>query len=193
MKKHMKEDVIKAGEYLFKNNGYYNTSTEDILMESDYPRSSFYYHFKSKEKFAEEVLEYYGKNSVKMYSSVLKDKNIISPIERFTLFFDIMCTIAENKEFKSECLIQKLSVECAGTNENIRNAALSQLVQILAVYEACIIEGQLKKEIRDDIEANTVANLIQSQLYGGFIVSRLNNSSDVMKENMNLTIDYIRR
>jgi len=56
MKKHSKEHVIEVGEELFKSQGFHNTGTEDILKKSEYPRSSFYYHFKSKENFAVQVL-----------------------------------------------------------------------------------------------------------------------------------------
>ena len=71
MKKHDKDYVIKIGEELFKTQGYHNTGTEDILKKSEYPRSSFYYTFKSKEGFAIQVLENYGTNAAQFYQSVL--------------------------------------------------------------------------------------------------------------------------
>jgi len=55
-----KGHVIKIGEDLFRSQDYFNTGTEEILWKSDYPRSSFYHHFTSRESFAAQVLEQYG-------------------------------------------------------------------------------------------------------------------------------------
>ncbi|OUS00400.1 hypothetical protein A9Q86_10540 [Flavobacteriales bacterium 33_180_T64] len=192
MKKHNKEDVIKVGQDLFKTVGYYNTGTEEILKESNYPRSSFYYNFKSKEKFAEHVLEYYGNNSVKFYSSILKDPKVKSPLKRFELFSILITDIAHKNEFKSECLIQKFSVECAGNNENLRDATQKQLNKLLQIFKNCIEEGQSIGEFRTDIASIEMAKFIHAQLYGGFLLSRLDNDISVLRNNLKHALDFIK-
>lgn len=192
MKKHNKEDVIKVGLKLFQTNGYFNTGTEDILKESDYPRSSFYYNFKSKEGFAENVIEYYGKKSEDFYNAILEEQKVKSPLERFGLFFSTVTDLAEKSQFKSECLIQKMAVECAGTNDVLRNVTCTQLQKMLGVFKSCIEEGQNKMEIRTDLESMDMAKFIHAQLYGGFLLSRLHNDVTIMKNNMKYALDYIR-
>ncbi|AUP78490.1 TetR/AcrR family transcriptional regulator [Flavivirga eckloniae] len=192
MKKHNKEDVIKVGQNLFKTVGYHNTGTEEILQESNYPRSSFYYNFKSKEQFAEHVLEYYGNNSAKLYSSILEDQNVKSPLKRFELFAIIITDMAEKNNFKSECLIQKFSVECAGNNENLRDASQKQLEKLLLIFKNCLEEGQHKEEIRTDLDTLDMAKFIHAQLYGGFLLSRLQNDISVLKNNMTYVLEYIK-
>ena len=86
MKKHSKETVIKIGEELFRSQGYHNTGTETILQKSDYPRSSFYYHFKNKEGFALQVLDYYGGRVTDFYNNVLTDQSIGSSLQRLEAF-----------------------------------------------------------------------------------------------------------
>ncbi|MFK7921880.1 MAG: TetR/AcrR family transcriptional regulator [Bacteroidia bacterium] len=193
MKKHKKENVIQIGEELFKTQGYHNTGTEDILKKSDYPRSSFYYNFKSKEGFAIEVLEHYGTNASKFYQSILNDKKRGSPLTRLEKFANIMKDTASNKNFKSECLVQKFAVECAAINDDLRIATEIQLNKILSVIESCIKEGQENQEIRTDISASKLSELFHSQIYGGFILSRLKNKGDVMGSNMNMILSYLKR
>lgn len=192
MKKHSKENVIKVGQDLFKTVGYYNTGTEEILKQSDYPRSSFYYNFKSKEKFAEHVIEYYGNNSVIFYSSVLENQKVKSPLKRFEQFCVIIADMAEKNKFGSECLIQKFSAECAGHNENLRAISQKQLEKLLTIHKNCIEEGQLKGEIRTDIESIEMAKFIQAQLYGGFLLARLQSDITVLKNNLKYALDFIR-
>ncbi|NMH89046.1 TetR/AcrR family transcriptional regulator [Flavivirga algicola] len=192
MKKHDKESVIKVGQNLFKTIGYYNTGTEEILKQSDYPRSSFYYNFKSKEKFAEHVLEYYGNNSVKFYRSILEDQKVKSPMKRFELFSILMADMASKNEFKSECLIQKFSVECAGNNENLRDMTQKQLNKLLLVFKTCIDAGKNAGEVRTDLESIEMAKFLHAQLYGGFLLSRLQNNISILKNNMAYALDFMR-
>ena len=94
-------------------------------------------------------------------------------------------------EFKSECLIQKFSIECAGMNENLRIATQRQSNKMLNVLEECVNEGQRPGEIRQDLPARELAELIQSQLYGSFILGRLARDGEGMKNNMQRVMDYM--
>ncbi len=192
MKKHNKESVITVGLDLFKTIGYCNTGTEEILKKSDYPRSSFYYHFKSKEKFAEHVLEYYGTNSAKFYKSILEDKKIKSPLKRFELFATLMADMANKNNFKSECLIQKFSVECAGNNESLREVTQKQLSKLLQIFVNCIEEGKNIGEIKTDLESMEIATFLHAQLYGGFLLARLQKNAIVMKNSMTYALKAIK-
>ncbi len=55
--KHDINTVIETGQELFRTQGYFNTGTEEILKSSGYPRSSFYYHFKSKDDLYIQIVE----------------------------------------------------------------------------------------------------------------------------------------
>lgn len=192
MKKHRKEHVINIGEKLFRSQGYHHTGTEEILKASEYPRSSFYYNFKSKEGFATQVLENYGSNSEKFYSSILKDKKLGSPTDRLLNFSEIMKEGAVKKKFTSECLIQKLSIECAGVNESFRQSINDQLNKLLSVISECIAEGQTLNEIRSDTSAKELAEYFHGQLYGAFILARLQKDGDVMSKSLKIVIENMR-
>ncbi|MBO3697539.1 TetR/AcrR family transcriptional regulator [Roseivirga sp. E12] len=189
MKKHEKEQVISVGEKLFRSKGYHNTGTEDILKESEYPRSSFYYHFKSKEGFAIQVLENYGANSEKLYRDILMNSKIGSPVDRLKHFAQMLTEMSVQKKFTSECLIQKLSIECAGINDGLRQVINNQMNRLLTVVNECIAEGQSLNEIRSDIPSEELAEYYHSQLYGGFILSRLQQNGKVMNKGLHMAIE----
>lgn len=192
MVRHDINKVIGIGQELFQTQGYFNTGTEEILERSGYPRSSFYYHFKSKEGFASRVLEQYGDSAAEYYNSLLFDDSNRSPMERLEGFVEIMTNTAVEREFKTECLVQKLSIECAGFNDVLRVSTDRQLSKILTVLEACIKEGQQQGEIRQDVDSMELAGMVQSQLYGAFILSRLTHDGEGMKRNIKRVLDYIR-
>ena len=192
MVRHDINKVISVGQELFQSQGYFNTGTEEILEKSSYPRSSFYYHFKSKEGFASRVLEQYGDSAAEFYNSLLFDNPDLSPMERLEGLAETMADTAVEREFKTECLVQKLSIECAGFIEVLRISTDRQLNKILTVLEACIKEGQQHGEIRTDIDSMEMAGMLQSQIYGAFILGRLSNDGEGMKRNIKRVLDYIR-
>jgi TetR/AcrR family transcriptional repressor of nem operon len=192
MVRHDINKVISVGQELFQSQGYFNTGTEEILEKSGYPRSSFYYHFKSKEGFASRVLEQYGDSAAEFYNSLLFDDPGRSPIERLEGLAETMADMAIEREFKTECLVQKLSIECAGFIEVFRESTDRQLNKMLKVLDSCIKEGQQQGEIRQDVNSMEMAGMVQSQIYGAFILGRLSNDGEGMKRNIKRVLDYIR-
>lgn len=192
MVRHDITKVIGVGQELFQSQGYFNTGTEEILEKSGYPRSSFYYHFKSKEGFASRVLEHYGDSAAEYYKSLLFDDSDRSPMERLEGLAETMANTAIEREFKTECLVQKLSIECAGFNDVLRVSTDRQLNKMLTVLEACIKEGREQGEIRQDLDSMEMAGMLQSQLYGAFILGRLTRDGEGMKRNIKWVLDYIR-
>ncbi len=192
MVRHDINKVIGVGQELFQTQGYFNTGTEEILEKSGYPRSSFYYHFKSKEGFASRVLEQYGDGAAEYYKSLLFDDSDCSAMEKLEKLVDTITDTAVEREFKTECLVQKLSIECAGFNDVLRLSTERQLKKILTVLDACIKEGQQQKEIRQDMDSMEIAGMVQSQLYGAFILGRLTLDGEGMKKNIKRVLDYIR-
>ncbi len=188
--KHDINKIILVGENLFKEQGYYNTGTEEILETSAYPRSSFYHHFKNKEGFAKKVLENYGSNAALFYHEILSDSSI-NPLKRIENFFIIMMESTEEKAFKSQCLIQKIAGECAGTNEVLRDAAASELERLIEEFRLCLEKGQELGEIRSDISAYDLASFLQSQLYGSHTLSRLTKSQKPMHIGLKIIISHI--
>ena len=193
MKKHDVYTVIETGQELFQSQGYFNTGTEEILERSGYPRSSFYYHFKSKEGFAIQVLENYGESTAAFYREHLFGDPDAEPVDRIWSFIEGMIDLAVERDFKSECLVQKFSIECAGMNENLRVATQKQINKMLDVLEECVLEGQQNGEIREDLESREVAELIQSQLFGSFILGRLSGDGVGMKKSLKCTVGYVQK
>ena len=61
VKKTSREEILKNSIKLFKLNGYYNTSMENIATACGLIKGSIYHHFKSKEEIGLESLKYIHK------------------------------------------------------------------------------------------------------------------------------------
>ena len=51
-----KDKIIKTARYLFKHQGYRNTTIDDICNSSGVKRGNLYFHFKGKENLAYAVI-----------------------------------------------------------------------------------------------------------------------------------------
>ncbi len=191
MGKRDKEKLIKIGQDLFRTQGYHNTGIEEILQKADYPRSSFYHHFKSKEGFTTQVLEHYGNNAEQNYRSILTNEKLGSPLARLKYFTNIMVENFKKNKFKKECLIQKFSIECAAINDVLSESTNQQLNKVLNTLKDCIELGQTEKEIRTDINAMQLAKFFQAQWYGSYILGRLQKDVSVFEANMKMVYNYM--
>src|SRR5688572_26284138 len=71
-----REKVIEAATSIFGKAGYQASSVDDILQKAQVAPSNFYYHFKSKEELAFEVLEGYFERSRMEFAPILTNQSI---------------------------------------------------------------------------------------------------------------------
>ena len=116
-KKHNLERVLEEGDRLFRTQGYHATGVDEILKNTEFPRSSFYYHFNSKEGFGIRTLAFYGGNMYRLMLGFFQDTSVKSPLQRIKNYFFAIADYNVEVGFASCCLIHQLSVE-VGSHKN---------------------------------------------------------------------------
>lgn len=71
-----REKLLEAATAILGRNGYQATSVDDILDAARVAPSNFYYHFKSKEELAIEVLEGYFEKSRQEMAPIFMNRSI---------------------------------------------------------------------------------------------------------------------
>ncbi|MEL6675571.1 MAG: hypothetical protein AAFR61_25410 [Bacteroidota bacterium] len=102
-----------------------------------------------------------------------------------------MNDLNEERAFTSQCLIQKIGGECAGTHPALREAANTQLAAMLSVFEGTIRAGQDAGEFRTDIPVARLAKYLHAQLYGAHTLARLSHDRSVMDQGLQMALTYI--
>ncbi|BDS13693.1 TetR/AcrR family transcriptional regulator [Aureispira anguillae] len=165
--KHKKEDIIAIGSELIRKKGYHNVGINEILKACAIPKGSFYNFFDSKEDFIEQSLQEYGKNSLSLIQSFLKD-NTISPLQRLKNLYTHLINQNHKDGCDAGCLINNLSVELGGTHRELAQIIDSQVQGNVIEIAACIKEGQNMGEITNAFSAIYIAEYIQAGIYGAF-------------------------
>ncbi|BDU51102.1 TetR/AcrR family transcriptional regulator [Haliovirga abyssi] len=80
-----KEKIFKIGKNKFAENGYEKTSIESIIEEANIAKGTFYYYFKSKEQFLDDLMDYMFLNVLEGFDKIINNKNLSSKEKLFSI------------------------------------------------------------------------------------------------------------
>jgi len=69
-------EIIKTAENLFNENGYDNTSVEEIIKAAGIAKGTFYYYFKAKKDILQAIVDQITHDFQKYYESILERTDI---------------------------------------------------------------------------------------------------------------------
>lgn len=128
-----------AGLELFYQNGYHNTSIDDILKRLELSKGAFYYHFKSKQDYFISIIQ--SLIVQKVYS------DLVQPIEGkedpFTIIeksIDASLETAEHNFLDNGFILSNFIVETNGKDEEVN----SYLNDILTIWEVALVTSLQK-------------------------------------------------
>ena len=169
-----KENVVKLAMYHFWENGYDNTSLDDLLLAMGIKKSSFYRTFKSKEEIFSLSLHLYREETFKLLTNL---KNEIGAKQ--TLIFLIKDTIEQltiNGKVKG-CLLMNSGKECYLKYPNLSNQIHIELEEFTNFITKLINEAKKNNEITNKMDSEKLAIRFLT-LYNG-IAMMLQAKSDI--------------
>lgn len=187
---HNKEDIIKKGSELFRKQGYHNTGISDILKACDIPKGSFYNYFNSKEDFGIKVLDHYGDSQLDYIEHKLKDRDL-SPVDRLKHYYKTLIDINYKEDFKSGCLINNISNEMGGLNEDLAEAANRNFMKWIDIIARIVAKGQAISEIRNDMGALEIAEYLHGTFYGMLSRMKVTRKVDNLEDWHTMTFKFI--
>lgn len=150
-------------------NGYNATGIKEITDFVDIPKGSFYNHFKNKEEFGLEVLQYYSDNGVKMHEESLLNSKL-SPTKRLKKFYrGMISNYAKSMDCKLGCLMSNLSQELGDVNENFRKVLEVEFDRCETVIVQCLNEAKELGEIEAKSNTNLMGSFILNSWHGALM------------------------
>ena len=153
-----------TGLELFYQNGYYNTSIDDILKELSLSKGAFYYHFRSKEDYFIGIVQ--NLLVQKIYSS------LVQPIEGkedpFTVIaqcFENSLETAEHNELDRGFVLSNFMSEFKGRNPEI----MEFFKDILKVWEVNLISSLQKGKSDGYVDRHVDSDAVATYLISSYI------------------------
>ena len=163
-----REAILEAGLKVMFRSGYQGASVRDICAAAGVPQGSFTNHFRSKEAFAEEVLDRYFAHTKGVVKEALDDKSL-TPRQRLKRYLDLITGILENDQWNRGCLIGDFSLETTSQSELLRERLEGILQEWRAPFASCIAEAQTAGEIDSTFDPMDLAEVLLASWEGAIL------------------------
>jgi TetR/AcrR family transcriptional repressor of nem operon len=167
-KRSLREDILKAGLKVMFRSGYQGASVRDICIAAGAPHGSFTNHFRSKEAFAEEVLNRYFAGTQRFVKEALDDTSL-TPRQRLKRYLDIISGVLEDAQWNRGCLIGDFSLETASQSELLRQRLEAIFQEWRAPFASCIADAQTAGEIEAMFDPMDLAEFLLASWEGAIL------------------------
>lgn len=168
-----REKILHTASELFYHIGYQATSVDDILMECGVAKSNFYYHFKTKEQLAFEVLEARIAEFEALAAQSLGNREL-APKTRLERFLAEICGTQTGVYKLSGCPFGNFAAALPRDERYERfRLRLSRLFESMEeIVRGCLAEGIGRGEFRADIAVGEMATFLVGSVEGLLILAK---------------------
>jgi TetR/AcrR family transcriptional regulator, transcriptional repressor for nem operon len=167
-KSSLREDLLKAGLKVMFRSGYTGATVRDICEAAGVPLGSFTNHFRSKEAFAEEVLDRYFAHLKGLVKQALDDKSL-TPRGRLKRYLEIISGVLADDKWNRGCLIGDFSLEIASQSKPLRERLQAIFQEWRAPFASCIAESQAAGEIASTFDPTDLAEFLLASWEGAIL------------------------
>jgi TetR/AcrR family transcriptional regulator, transcriptional repressor for nem operon len=163
-----REAILKAGLKVMFRAGYEGASVRDICATANVPQGSFTNHFRSKEAFAEEVLDRYFARVKGFVKDALDDKSL-TPRQRLKRYLEIISGVLADEQWSRGCLIGDFSLETTGQSKLWRDKLEAIFQEWRTPFASCIAEAQRTGEIDATFDPTELAEFLLASWEGAIL------------------------
>jgi TetR/AcrR family transcriptional regulator, transcriptional repressor for nem operon len=164
----LRDRILDAGLKVMFRNGYIGSGVRDIVAEAAAPQGSFTNHFRSKEAFAQQVLDRYFDHVKGLVAEALDDRSL-PPRARLRRYLDIITERLAADDFARGCLIGDFSLEAAPQSEMLRQRLAAIFAEWRVPFAACIAEAQAAGEIAATFAPHDLAEFLLASWEGAIL------------------------
>jgi TetR/AcrR family transcriptional repressor of nem operon len=164
----LREDILKAGLEVMFRSGYQGATVRDICAAAGAPHGSFTNHFRSKEAFAQEVLDRYFANLQRSVRKALDD-TALTPRQRLKRYLDIISGVLAGAKWNRGCLIGDFSLETTSQSTLLRQRLEAIFQEWRAPFASCIAEAQAMGEIDSTFDPMDLAEFLLASWQGAIL------------------------
>jgi TetR/AcrR family transcriptional regulator, transcriptional repressor for nem operon len=163
-----REGILKAGLKVMFRAGYQGASVRDICAAAGVPQGSFTNHFRSKEAFAEEVLNRYFAHLKGFVKEALDNKSL-TPRERLKRYLDVISGVLADAKWNRGCLIGDFSLATTSQSKLLRERLEAIFQEWRAPFASCIAEAQTTGEIDSMFDPMDLAEFLLASWEGAIL------------------------
>ena len=187
-----REKLLEAATAILGRNGYQATSVDDILEAAKVAPSNFYYHFKSKEELAIEVLEGYFEKSRQEMSPVVMNA-FLSATEKLERLHEALVRKATRAQCCGGCPMGNLAQELSDSHPEFRMRLARYFEECVDGIGMIVQQGVQSGEFREDINPKAAAYLVFGSMQGLLLLSKSLKKIDPLDQGFRQSLNLLKK
>lgn len=189
-----REKIITQAARLFNQKGYYGTSIDDIMQQTNLKKGGIYNHFSSKDEIALAAFDHSYALQREQYGEAVRAVRG-QPTKQLRALIDVFVESYENPAITGGCVIMNTAIESDDAALPLLKArAAAAMDEWRDLLQRIIVKGIAKAEFKPDTDPGALAGLIIASLEGGLMMSKLYNDPIFLHrvaEHLHTHIDHI--
>jgi len=185
-----KERIIRAAGHLFYNQGYKNTTMDDICRESGVRRGNLYFYFAGKEELAQAAIDDALKRQFEFIERAIAGET--DPLAKIEASLDGMAAYLIARGCNGGCFFGNIALELGDVHRGLAEAAdrfFSAWHQwLVALLEEAKADGTLKP----DTDCLNLGRLIMSTMEGAILIAKASKDKHALAETVQALKSVIR-
>lgn len=181
----MRQHIIDVARTLITHKGYSAVGLAEIVKAAGIPKGSFYYYFRSKEEFAEALLEHYFTHYLVQVEEQLRGSEPAR--ERLLRYFAFWKATQGADLPESKCLVVKLGAEVCDQYDSMRSVLAKGTLEIIGRITACIQQGQNDGSLSANRDAEALAEELYQLWLGASLMAKIHEPEQAFDKAMSAT------
>lgn len=180
VKESTRDRIIEIGAHIVHTKGYNNTGIQEVLDRAGVPKGSFYFHFRNKEEFGLEVIDYFAGLLTARAEDCFADEGR-PRVERLRALFAGFIEDFRARGFTGGCPIGNLAQEMADLSEIFR-ARLAGVVEEMRLKIAGLLgDAKAAGELPESLDADAMSGFIMSSWQGALLAMKVRKSAQPLE------------
>ncbi len=166
-----RELILAQSAPVFNQQGYFGSSLSAIMDATGLEKGGIYNHFQSKEQLALEAFDYTFAKIQQRVQFLLTDKR--HAVERLQTIVAAFQELIEHPPIAGGCPVLNTAIESDDAHPVLRERARGAMDEWQNAIRRIIARGIELRELRPEVDAETVATVMISTLEGAIMLSKL--------------------
>lgn len=166
-----KAKLIETAAALVHRQGWTATGINQILVDSEVPKGSFYYHFKTKEELGAAIIRYHGAAARSSYAATLLNRSL-SGRDALKRYFEQALELHRSQEWRWGCPVGSFAAEIGTLAEKINVACREVLSEGVEALSDAIARGQQDSSIRAVAPAQELGQAVSFLWQGALVFAK---------------------
>lgn len=166
-----KRELLQQGMTMLLERGYNDLGIAALLEATGIPKGSFYHHFKSKEDFGLQAIDFYMQEVHAGLDQTLGDATV-PPLTRVRAFFELSAEKYRTEGYLG-CLLGGLGQELSGVSEAFRRKVEWCFSEIARRIAGCLDDAVRQGDLPSNTDTRAMAELLVNCWEGAALRTRL--------------------